>query len=353
MFKPQYKITNKIVSLLTAIAEAKAAIERARLLPKHELRLRRQALIRMTQSSTAIEGNLLNIRQVEALVLDKKKKIDAPQRDVFEVINYLTALGYIRKVVENKRNITDKVILTIHRRVTKNTLPDEQSGHYRSGPIYVVMRRLGLPAEVVYTGPAAKKVSRLMKDLISWLMASANQEIHPIIVAGIVHQEIAAIHPFSDGNGRTARALATLILYQRGYDFRQLFALEDYYNKDRPKYYSAINIGKNYEEREVDFTPWLEYFVRGFRDEIDNVKERVVALQAKKVDNKINSQIYLDKDQMQILDFLDSVGKITVKDVIDILHYPKRTAQFHLQKLKQLGMIEQVGKARAAGYILR
>lgn len=350
MFNPQYKISNKIINWLTSIAEAKSVIDRAKLLPKHELKLRRQALIRMTHSSTAIEGNMLNTRQVEDLLAHKK--IDAPARDIFEVQNYLKALKYIQQVVEKKQPATEKVILKIHRLVTADTLPEEQSGHYRKGAVYVVRRRYGQPQEIVYTGPDAVKVTSLMKDLVEWIKQSAEKEIHPILAAGIVHQEIAAIHPFNDGNGRTARALATLILYERGYDFRRLFALEDYYNQDRPAYYAAINIGKNYEERKVDFTPWLEYFVKGFKKEIDDVKEKIVTLSLKKVDEKIQSKVYLGKDQMQVLDFLDQVGKITVQDVVDVLRCPKRTAQSYLQKLKKLGMIKQVGKGPASGYIL-
>lgn len=352
MFNPQYKITNKIVSMLTAIAGAKAAIDRAKLLPKHELRLRRQALVRMIHSSTAIEGNILNIHQVEELAKHSNAlKMDAPARDVYEVVNYLAAMKYIEKVVEKKQPITEKVILKIHGLVTENTLPEEQSGHYRKGPIYVVRKKFGWPDETLYTGPSVDKVAELVKAMVAWIQDSVKKDIHPILVAGVVHQEIAAIHPFNDGNGRTARAVATLVLYERGYDFKRLSALEDYYNKDRPKYYAAINIGKNYEERRVDFTPWLEYFVKGFKEEIDNVKEKIAALQLKKVDEKIQSQIYLDKDQMQILDFLDQVGKIITKDVMDILRCPQRTAQFHLLKLKKLGMIKQIGKARAAGYV--
>ncbi|MCL5435966.1 MAG: Fic family protein [Patescibacteria group bacterium] len=350
MFNPHYKISNKIVNWLTSIAEAKALIDRARLLPKHELKLRRQALIRMTHSSTAIEGNQLNTRQVEDLLAHKK--IDAPSRDVFEVQNYIKALKYIQQVVEKKQSTTEKAILKIHKLVTADTLPEEQSGHYRRGAVYVVRRRYGQPQEVMYTGPDAKKVPGLMKDLVEWIRQSAGKEIHPIIAAGIVHQEIAAIHPFSDGNGRTARALATLILYERGYDFRRLFALEDYYNQDRPAYYAAINIGKNYEARGIDFTPWLEYFVKGFKQEIDEVKEKIASLSLKKVDEKIQSKVYLDRDQMQILDFLDQVGKITAQDAVDILRCPKRTAQSYLQKLKKMGMIKQVGKGPASGYIL-
>lgn len=111
---------------------------------------------------------------------------------------------------------------------------------------------------------------------------SEEEDLNPVIVAGIAHLELAAIHPFTDGNGRTARALATLILYKRGYDFRHLFALEDYYNKDLQSYYASINTGENYENRKADITTWLEYFIEGFREEIMQVKGRVTTLAIKK-----------------------------------------------------------------------
>ena len=350
MFNPQYKLTNKIVNMLTAIAEAKSVIDHAKILPKNELRLRRQALIRMTHSSTHIEGNILNLRQVEDIYAHKK--VEAPNRDIFEVENYLKALKYIAQVVEKKQIITEKIILKIHKLVTDLTLPYEQSGQYRKGPVYVVRHRLGMPQETVYTAPGADKVLQLMADLIKWIHESEEQNINPIIVAGIVHQEIAAIHPFAYGNGRTARAMATLVLYQRGYDFRRLFALEDYYNKDRPKYYSAINIGKNYDERKTDFTPWLEYFIKGFKEEIDNIKIKVAELSFRKVDQEVQSQIYLDKNQIKILEFLDQIGKINIQDVVDVLECPKRTAQLQLQRLKKLKIITQIGKGPSSAYIL-
>jgi Fic family protein len=181
---------------------------------------------------------------------------------------------------------------------------------------------------------------------------SAVREIHPVIVAGVVHQELAAIHPFNDGNGRTARALATYVLYDRGYDFRRLFALEDFYNEDRPSYYAAIAIGKNYKARRTDFTPWLEYFIAGFKHEIDRVKREVTMLSSKKLGAKVVSQVFLEKEQMTIIDFLDSVGRITAKDVCDILGCPKRTAQLYLLRMKKLKMIRQVGKGPSAAYVL-
>ncbi len=349
MFNPKYKLTNKILTNLTAIAEAKGIIDRAKILPQQEIKLRRQAIIRMTHHSTEIEGNQLNMGQVEALYA--KKKIDAPDRDIYEVKNYLNALKFIEKTVAKKQPITEKVILKIHKLVTDKTINPKYCGHFRPGPIYVVRRRLGMPPEILYTGPIAKKVLGLMNDFITWLKETEKKEINPVIVAAIAHMEIAAIHPFNDGNGRTARALSTLILYQRGYDFRRLFALEDYYNTDRPEYYKAINLGKTYEERRGDLTSWLEYFVKGFKKEIDEVKNKILPLSARKVDGKIKSQIYLTPEQLKIIDFLDQVGRIAVKDVEDVLSCPRRTAQLQLQKLKKIKMIKASGKGKSTFYI--
>lgn len=350
MFNPKYKLTNSIVKKLTSIAEAKVVIEKAKILPKQELKLRRQAVIRMTHSSTAIEGNILEKEQIAALYADQK--IDAPERDIYEAKNYLNALKYINEIVEKKEAISEKVLLRIHRLVTDRTLPGEQSGAYRKVSVCVVKKSFGVVTDVVYRAPDLKEVPSLSSDLMKWVNESEKEEINPVIVAGIVHQELAAIHPFVDGNGRTARAMATLILYQRGYDFRRLFALEDYYNDNRPEYYNAINMGKTYKERKEDITSWIEYFVKGFKEEIEMVKSEITQLSARKVDKNINSQVFLDKDQLKIIDFIDQLGKITTMDVMAVLNCPKRTAQLCLQKLKKIKIIKQVGKGRASAYIL-
>ncbi|MDP2656416.1 MAG: Fic family protein [bacterium] len=349
MFDPRYRHTNKLLHDLTAIAEAKGIIDRAKILPQQEVKLRRQAVIRMTHHSTEIEGNQLNIGQVEALYANKK--IDAPDRDIYEVKNYLNTLKYIEKIVAEGKPITEKVILKIHKLVTDKTLAPEFCGHYRPGPIYVVRRRLGMPQEILYTGPSANRVPQLISEFIAWLNESEQKEISPVIVAAMAHMEIAAIHPFNDGNGRTARALATLILYHRGYDFRRLFALEDFYNTDRPSYYKAINLGKTYDERRADMTSWLEYFVKGFKKEIDEVKNKIVSLSVRAADGDIKSQVYLTPEQLKIIDFLDQVGRIAVKDVEDILSCPRRTAQLHLQKLKKIKIIKSVGKGKSTAYV--
>lgn len=348
MFKPKYTLTNSIVQNLTIISECKSIIDRAKILPSAEIKLRRLALVRMSQSSTAIEGNALNLHQVEALVAGKK--VDAPQRDIYEVKNYLSALKYIEKIVKNNKKINKRIFLQIHKLVTQNTLPKDKSGLFRQGPVYIVRHFLGFNKKVVYTAPSSLKVPILVDNLISWLNNKETADINPIIIAGIVHQEIAAIHPFTDGNGRLARAISTLVLYQRGYDFRRLFALEDYYNLNREEYYKAINTGEIYK-KDKDLTSWLSYFVLGFKEEINSVKFKVQQISLKNIKGD-SVQMFLDDDQQKIIDFVDKIGKITTKDTVDILNIPKRTAQLKLLKLKKLKIIKQVGKGPSSAYII-
>ena len=347
MFNPRYQLTNTILNSLTKIAVDKAIIDRARILPAAEIKLRRQAILRMTHSSTAIEGNRLNLPQIEAIYTHKT--IDAPEREIYEVKNYLRALKYIEKAVLEKKPLTEKVILKIHKLVTENVLPKNESGKYRRGPVYVVQRRFGLPDLLLYTAPASRKVSSLIKNLVKWLNDQTADKLNPIITAAICHKEIAAIHPFCDGNGRTARALATLILYNRGYDFRRLFALEDYYNENRPAYYQAINTGLKYNAN-VNLTNWVEYFVLGFQKEIDQVKLKIVSFSSKKTASGEEKQIYLSPNQQKILEFVDQLGKITIKDAVDILSVSRRSCQGELFKLKKAGFIKQIKKGPAAYY---
>lgn len=347
MFNPKYSLTNSITSNIALIAEAKNFIEKAKIIPTSEIKLQKMALIRMSQGSTAIEGNILNQKQVENILANKK--IDAPNRDIFEVKNYLSALKYIASFVKKNRKISSKTILKIHRLVTQNTLDPEYSGYFRSRPVYVVRHFFGLNKKIIYTAPPAKQVAKLVSELISWVNQSENNNIHPIITAAVAHQEIAAIHPFSDGNGRTARALATLILYQRGYDFRRLFALEDYYNSDRQKYYQAINCGEKYDPNK-DLSNWISYFVSGFKEEIYNVKTKIQQLSIKKGNEQ--KQIFLTEDEQKIISFIDQFGQANSDDITKVLSVSKRTAQLRLLKLKKNNLIKQIGRGPSSSYII-
>ncbi len=351
MFRPKYTITNNVLNDLLEVAETKSVVSRIPILPRQEAKLRRQAIIRMIHSSTSIEGNILNRYEVEKVLANEK--VDAPKQDIFEVKNYRDALHYISKFAEEKKKITVRTVLEIHRLTTKNTLDEDKCGKFRKNKVFVVSRRGNKIIKIKYTGPDAKQVLKLVKDLVAYLRKAEKENICPVLTAGFAHSEIAAIHPFADGNGRTARLLATLILYQRSYDFRKLFALEDYYNQNRPAYYKAIHLGKNYQERlKTDLTNWLEYFVGGFKSEMQRVKEAVIPLSLDaKMKDKVG-QVYLDKKQIKIVDFMMTMGRVTSNDVVDILGVKERMAQNYLAELMSLKLLKKAGRGAATHYVL-
>ena len=352
MFNPKYAITHQILNDLNRSSEIKSMVARTPIMPRQELKLRREAMIRMIHSSTSIEGNILNRYEVEKVL--SGEKVDAPKRDIDEVKNYRDALYYISKFLEKKQKITVNTILEIHRLAVKNVLDKDKCGKFRKNNVYVVSRKAGKIIKVSYTGPNPNQVPKLVKDLISWLDKTNKEKICPVLVSALAHSEIAAIHPFADGNGRTARLLATLILYQRGYDFRRLFALEDYYNQDRPSYYKAIHLGKNYKERaNGDLTNWITYFSHGFAREMEKIYNVIapLSLDAKML-KKLGGHIYLDKKQIKIMDFMMTMGRVDSKDVVDILNVDQRTAQRYINEILKTKLIRKEGKGPASFYAL-
>lgn len=113
----------------------------------------------------------------------------------------------------------------------------------------------GKTGDVVYTPPAAGDVPVLMEQLTHWL--NTGSEIHPVLISGIAQFQLVHIHLFVDGNGRTSRLLSTLCLYRSGYDFKRLFTISEYYDRDRVQFYKAI---QSVRENDMNLTGWLEYF---------------------------------------------------------------------------------------------
>jgi len=312
------------------------------ILPKREIALVRSARLRMIYSSTSIEGNPLSFKEVSQ-VLAGKIITGVSRKDRLEITNYKESMKYIDRVLgEGEKTVSEKTVSKVHQLLTKEILDSRQSGHYRCGPVFIVERPSG---RVVYQAPGEKKVPLLMKDFINWIN-NETQIFSPIIVAAIVHHQLVTIHPFVDGNGRTARALATLILYQRGYDVRKMFALEDYYNLDRSSYYQAIREAN--EKKKL--TKWLEYFALGLLKEMESVWEKVEKfnLEAKK-----GKQIYLSRRQMEILDFTAINGKVFRSDVVEICSVSPRTSYRELKQLVELGFLKATGKGRSRHYILQ
>lgn len=323
-------------------------IEHSRLIPKWELTLRKEAKLHNAHSSTSIEGNELTLEQVKAL--SEKKEITASTKDKHEVTNYLQALDSIPQYA--KKKIGPKLFLRIHKTLTKGTLKQEKDcGVFRNKQVFVGKRVFDgtqFKEVVEYMPPDTKEVPGLVEEFLNWLNSNEAEKINPVILAGIVHYEVARIHPFIDGNGRTARLLASLILYKSGFDHRRFFALDDYYDEERSLYYAALKTAGQYKG---DITKWLEYFTDGVLHSINKVKETIVKLGFVSKAGGIN-QIELTPRQVRILEKIKESGKITNKDLRPMLNISRQAILKEVSKLTEAGIIKLMGKGRGAYYVL-
>lgn len=350
MLQPQYNITSTILSRIAEIAEIKAAVERSRVLPLNEAQLRRQAILRMAHTSTSIEGNRLAEFEVGKVL--EGKNVRASQKDILEVENYYQALKMLEQLAKSNSPINIDEIMRLHKKAIEGLVEKDRTGKLRPSDVYV-LDDLGDGREMLrFKAPDASQVNKLVEDLLVWLKASKKDGVHPIIRAGILHLQFVTIHPFTDGNGRVARLLTQLQLYRDGWDFRKILVLEDYYNSDRMSYYNAENRaqGKTYSA-DMDFTTWLEYFTTGFLVEARKVLEQIQSIGFGKVSKK-GEQVFLDRDEIQIMDFLTTAGRITSLDVVDILKVAKRTAQLKLKNLTDKGLLKLKGKGPSSYYLL-
>lgn len=342
MFKPKYRITDKILSDLTKISEIKSLVEKSNITPAREIFLKKVATIGMAHSSTSIEGNTLDKYQVRMLA--DGEKVIAEHKQILEVENYLKSLKLVDKIHESKKFFEEKEILSIHKSVTTDLIDENKVGVFRRGPVYIVNISLFGHRELVYTPPKFDRVPPLIKDLLEWI--NNEDEIHPIIKAGIFHYQYVSIHPFSDGNGRSTRLLTLLYLYQKGYVFKKSMILDNYYNNDRKRYYENLQTGEDFKSREnADLTNWLEYFTEGFLFEAQKVKDLILSFS-----KKSKASAVLNKDELKIVDFAVNIGKITSDEVVDILSVPKRTAQDKLKKLVSLKVLKKRGSGSNTYY---
>lgn len=344
MFKPNYTITHEILNNLMRTAEAKALIDNAYLIPKWEVSLRRDALIKNAHASTAIEGNPLSIEQVSELA--KGRDIMATRKAKAEVLNYLNALEDLPNISESGK-ITENVILKIHRILTKDVLANPaDSGVYRNKQVVIGNRITGV---TTFRPPDVKKVPVLMKDFVTWLNSKDATEVSPVLVAGISHYELVRIHPFIDGNGRTARTLASIILYLRGFDTKRFFALDDYYDSDRQSYYNAL---QSIDQKTLDITEWLKYFTYGVALQIVKVKDRILTLSGDIKKKRTKGQIALTERQMKIIEQINIQGQITNKVIREMFKLSDEGALKEISKLVRLGVLKSEGKGRSVRYVL-
>jgi len=220
----------------------------------------------------------------------------------------------------------------------------------------VVIREAGT-GNVIFRPPNAVEVPFLIQEFLSWLNSPDAREIHPIIRAGITHYVLVTIHPFVDGNGRSVRSFATLVMLKEKYDIKRFFAIEEHFDRDLAAYYDAFfkvdNQGGEIGSR--DLTPWLEYFCHVVAIELTKIKEKVRKISIdSRMKLKIGEQVALSARQMKLIEYLSEHGKAGMAELKDVL--PMVSEDTVLRDLKDLmskNIVEKEGSTKASTYSLR
>ena len=332
--KPKFTITNAVTGALTRIERARGFLDAARLSEDWLRRMRERALVHEAHHTTHIEGTHLTLAQSEKLLAGKKVK-DADPEDTRELLNYRDAFELVAGYLGSGEPVTEGLIREIHRRLVRGVRGDTaEPGGYRQVQNYVVNSATG---EVVYTPPPPHDVPRLMRELVEWLRQET--EVNAVLVAGIAQFQLVHVHPFIDGNGRTARLLSTLCLYRGGYDFKRLFTISEFYDRDRPAYYQAI---QSVRQNKMDMTAWLEYFTEGLAVQMGEVAEKGEEVVSKDsiIAKALNAGI--KERPLAILMLIFDRGRITTGEIEAELKLNRRTIQRDLKLLVEQGLIKEV-----------
>ena len=212
--------------------------------------------------SSVIEGAFTTRKEAHDFIREGR----APKNKSEQMIkNNYEALTYVLENIDVP--ITEKTVFDIYALVTKDTLAvDVPTDRYRNEGVYVRSSR----GEIVHTAPAAEKVPAMMSALLDFI---ATSELSPLIKASVAHFYFVYVHPFVDGNGRTARALSYMMLLQAGYDFFRYFSISGVIADERAKYYKAI---KDVEDDDFDMTYFIDYYTGMLARAVKAMEERLV-----------------------------------------------------------------------------
>lgn len=370
MYSPKFTITNKILKNIGTFEAAREVIINAPLVPAWEAKFREEAIIRTVHHGTHIEGNNLNYTEAAKVVAGQE--VVGRERDIQEILNYRKVLEFIdlfyftekkQQMVTEQTDpdsqgviaradgaITEEMVLHLHKLTVDRILSSEQVGSFRTIQVVVKNSQTG---EITFRPPPALEVPFQVRAFLSYLKETSPDVVHPALKAGIAHYEMVRIHPFLDGNGRVARAVAQLILFLEGYDTKKFFALEEYYDRDAMRYYEML---QSVEKNSGDLTLWLEYFTEGLAIELTRIKEKVQSLSRdiKLKEELGGQQMALTPRQIKLLEYIQSTGFLQNKAFFEL--FPMISDDTVLRELKDLvdrGIIKKEGVTKGARYVLR
>jgi Fic family protein len=343
-FNPIYTINQTIANNLMRIEAARQHVSHLPLSPKVLASLRETAKLYTTHYSTMIEGNRLNPEQIKE-VITLKGHFPGRERDEQEVRGYYAALAQLEQYVLKSHPVTEQVIQHLHALVMNSGKTKITPTPYREGQNVI---RDGAMGTIIYMPPEAHDVPSLMKDFVQWI--AQNKNLPAPLIAAIAHYQFATIHPYYDGNGRTARLLTTLILHLHGYDLKGLYSLEEYYAKNLFDYYNAISIGPSHNyyfgRAESDITQWIEYFTDGMAFAFEKVIQQMVTSQKRSTPDHSVLIKKLDPKQRKALELFHEYNTVTSSQIGELFGFQPRTSAALCKKWVDEGFLTIIAPSK-------
>ena len=255
-------LTNEILKRITAINENRFSLSKTCMPAVTRNRLRKNSKKKSSYASNRIEGNPLTENQAsEVIERDPHRHFLKPEQ---EIRNYFLALNMLEKMAEQREAFSLEMILKVQAVVEKGASKEKIGlrGPMPPGTLFAVYDSDTGAAE--YIPPEYSDIPELLDELVEYVNTTDD---HPLIIAGIVHYQLVTIHPFEDGNGRTARLLSGYLLDYYGYGFNGIGSLEEYFAYDSDEYYASLQMGLPplyYSGRDNPPHPeiWINYFLR-------------------------------------------------------------------------------------------
>lgn len=339
-----FSFTNKIIHEIETIYRIWWVIENAKIVPEWEQKLKHIARLRSWVYSTKIEWNRITYAEAERML--RWEKIEARPRDEQELKNYIQVLDYIESQ-EHKKEITEQDIFWIHQLTTKNVL-DSVHHKRRRNQANAVYNEWWW---IVYLPPDRKDVPTLIGKMLEYI--NNNSDISVLVRAALLHHWFVIIHPFIDGNGRSARALTQLFLYQNGFNTKKYFSLEEYYDSDLANYYEAIFIGNDFYSAQqlwIDSTIFVEFFLWWLSHELKYLKKQIESIVSDASRAHILEDAVLNNRQIHIATTIKEQWSMTSQDLLKLFNVSIATIKRDLLKLIDTWLIEKKWTTKSARY---
>ncbi len=343
VFEPKFNFTLKIVNQLSLIERLYGQITTERLIPSLSVKLAQENQILATHHSTSIEGNPLSPMDVTNIILGDQIPVTKSEK---EVRNYFSVLNMIFILAKKREPVTVELTEKLHHELMKD-IEKKDLGTVRDGPVFVG-HRTQTEIVVKHNPPyhTAKEIKAALTDLYTWLMAE--DEMHPLIKAGIFHHQFAYIHPFFDGNGRLARILTAYYLLLKQYEIVKFFIIDDYYDVDRHLYSDTLHTADTGET-----TDWLEYFLEGLAYSLQAALARITDLKKNNLDDVTGEKrVMVTNREEEVLHIVLDKKAIKTSDILDALQVTRQQAHALVASLVRKGLLEKFGKTKTSYYKL-